>query len=129
MIITQGLGGSTVITLGLGEESSATGPSAVYIDPVDPRRRQFGSGIKMANVPRGKADFVVVQGTQVYHINNVQNFQMDLGDKLNRIGVYGGVVKFRFRSHRNFPVPSSVNQSDGRNADQFSNPVFSFTGR
>lgn len=95
----------------------------------DPRKFQFERGIKFANVPGGRADFVVHGGPRVYHVNSVGNVRQLPFDTIRRDGMYSGAIKFRFRNYRNTPVPASVNKIESRSIDAFTNPVFDFTGR
>ena len=95
----------------------------------DPRRDQFERGIKFANVPGGRADFVVHGGPRVYHVNSIPNIYLGPSDVLVDSGRYSGVVKFRFRDYRRFPMPDSVNKNEYRSLDEVGNPVFPFTGR
>lgn len=92
----------------------------------DPRKKQFERGIKFANVPAGRAEFVVHGGPRVYHVNSLCNIQQ-VPDKFEtRSSAYSGVVKFRFRNYRNFKVPDSV--SGIGQSNEWGDPVFSFTG-
>lgn len=96
---------------------------------LDARKKQFERGIKFANVPGGRADFVVHGGPRVYHVNSVMTMLQTTSDRIERTGVYSGVVKFRFRNHRRFPVPASVNKVEYRSCNEYTEPVFPFTGR
>ncbi len=95
----------------------------------DPRKNQFERGIKFANVPGGRAEFVVHGGPRIYHVNSVQNIMQDPCDRLSPGGTYSGAVKFRFRSYRNFNVPAGVSKVESRSSDRFTNPVFPFTAQ
>ena len=95
----------------------------------DARRDQFERGIRFANVPGGRADFVVHGGPRVQHVNSLQNIFLGVGDVVVDDGNYSGAVKYRFRSYRDFKVPDSVNKVEFRSIDRFTNPVFPFTGR
>lgn len=95
----------------------------------DSRRDQFERGIKFANVPGGRADFVVHGGPRVYHVNGVPNVLQEAGEKIQRSGMYSGDIKFRFRNYRRFPVPASVNKVEFRSSNRFTDPVFPFTGQ
>lgn len=64
-------------------------------------------GIRFANAPGGRSDLVVHGGERVQHINSVSTV-MNLPASINREGTYSGVIKFRFRSYKSFPVPASV---------------------
>jgi len=96
----------------------------------DARKNQFERGIKFANIPLGRADFVQHGGPRVRHINSVLNVQQKpSSDELNRAGLYSGAVKFRFRSYRSIPVPLSISVVEKRSSDIYGNPKFSFTGK
>lgn len=96
---------------------------------IDQRRKQFERGIKFANVPGGRADFVVHGGPRVHHVNSLLNVYQGPGDVLVDNGQYSGVVKFRFRDYRRFKMPDSINRIEFRSSDRFTNPVFPFTGQ
>lgn len=93
----------------------------------DARKKQFARGIRFANVPSGRSDFVVHGGPRVYHVNSVLNVTQQPIDKLD----ISGVVKFRGRNSKENikQVPAKVRGLDIRSSDRFSNPVFEFTGR
>lgn len=95
----------------------------------DPRKVQFERGIKFANVPGGRADFVVHGGPRVQHVNSVANILQTPGDTLSKTGTYSGDVKFRFRSYRRFPVPDSVSKIEFRSSNRYTDPIFPFTGQ
>lgn len=73
-----------------------------------PLAQQFERGIKFANVPGGRPEFLWDGGDdRVAHVNSV------LGVNDGQIGIktdghYSGAVKFRNRDYRKFPVPASV---------------------
>lgn len=86
-----------------------------YVTPTklyghDARKDQFVRGIKFANVPGGRADFVVHGGARVKHVNSVQNIMQDPSDHGIRVGTYSGAIKFRFRNYKNFSVPAIINR-------------------
>lgn len=66
------------------------------------------SGIRFANVSDGKASNVSSVNGQVRHSNRVEPISFDTSDKIEYDGRYSGVVKFRFRDYRNFPVPRKI---------------------
>ena len=108
------------------EPAAATGE---LLFGTDARKKQFERGIKFANVPEGRAEFVVHGGPRVYHVNSVSNIIQEQDKLGQRADSYSGVVKFRFRNYRNYPVPLSINQVETRSSDRWSNPRFSFTGK
>jgi hypothetical protein len=93
----------------------------------DPRKKQFGSGIRFANVPGGKSTNVqqlAGQG-QVFHVSTV------IGAKMSHVDFFAdqsGVVQSRKRG--NFkPVPSAIRHFDIKEADRFGNPILPGTGQ
>jgi hypothetical protein len=90
----------------------------------NPKKLQFARGIKFANVPAGRADNVVVFGSQIFHVNGVMSPSSDPSDRSNN----SGVVVFRGNDLRKIKVPTSLRHYDARSVDAYGNPVFSFTG-
>lgn len=90
----------------------------------DARKNQFERGIKWANVPGGRADFVVHGGPRVYHVNSVCNLQQQpISSELPRSAKagfgssgYDGTIRFR-----RVALPSAVSPKEGRNLDVFGN--------
>lgn len=111
---------------------SSPGPG-VYVPQqaifgTDPRKKQFERGIKFANAPGNRADMVVHGGPRVQHINSLDAAHMNPMKSIPRDGTYSGAMKFRFRSYRNFGVPSSVNKVEYRSSDRYTNPILDGTG-
>lgn len=113
-------------------------PTGTVIDPgpyvaqdpifgTDARKRQFERGIKFANVPDGRADFVNHGGPRVRHINSASNVLQKPTDVFEKTNEYSGALKFRFRSYRSVPVPASVTGVDYRSSDAFANPYSKYT--
>lgn len=96
----------------------------------DARKDQFERGIKWANVPGGRSDFVVHGGPRVYHVNSLCNMQQQVisseAPRSAKAGYgssgYDGTVRFR-----RVKIPSGVSRED-RGKDQYGNERFSFTG-
>ena len=119
------------------QSGSLTG-SFTYLAPTvtnprfgdDPRKTQFERGIKWANVPGGRADFVVHGGPRVYHVNSLCNLQQQvISNEIPRSakGGYGssgfdGTIRFR-----RVEIPPAL-RGEGRNLDRFGNVVYPFTG-
>ena len=120
LVVTRGLGGSTVITQGYGLEEGPPTPPEPSFDPSNPRRDLLRPGIRWANAPRGRPEFVSRNGTRVEQINTVMNIVQALSDHENELS---GVIRYRFRS-----LPASISVGDGRGRDRFGNPVYPFTG-
>lgn len=78
----------------------------MVFDPV--KRTQFVRGIKFANVPEGRPGFVFYPGSgRVAHVNTVETVIQEPA-AISYDGMYSGVIKFRNRDYRSFPVPASV---------------------
>lgn len=91
----------------------------------DPKKLQFARGIKLANVPAGRADNVVIDGSRLFHVNCVMSPLSQPTDRAND----SGVLRFRGHDFRRVRVPASISHYDIRSVDRFGNPVFVFTGR
>jgi len=102
----------------------------------DPRRDQFARGMKLANVPGGKSDFVVIDGVNVVKVNSIQGVYQLPADSVPQSSrkAYSGAV-----NHRKFKVitalmvaagslPASIHAPDQRSIDQFGNFIYPFTG-
>lgn len=118
-IITRGYGagtaGSTVVSRGYGGDPDVNpGPSNLGLK--SPFYDLTKPGIRWANAPRGRPEFVERNGTRVEHINTIMNVVM--GPAVNLTNV-SGVVRFRGRS-----LPSSVQVPEGRNLDTFGNVIY-----
>jgi len=104
-------------------------PGAYVQQPLgkDVRKKQFERGMKFANVPGARADFVIHGGPRVYHINSVQNHYIGpISNEINfkdRTNGLSGAIRYR-----RFKLPDSV-KGETRNLDSFGNPIFPGTGR
>jgi hypothetical protein len=93
--------------------------------PTNAKKMQFARGMKWANVPDGRAMFVVVSGGSALHVNAPMGLLQQPSDRDNG----SGVIRFRGNDFRRTKVPTSVRHYDYRSIDAFGNPVFSFTGK
>ena len=87
----------------------------------DPRRKQFGRGIRFANVPGGKStNAQQLNGKgQVFHVSTVIGANMSHADFFSDTS---GVVQSRRRS--NFrQVPAAVQHYETKSSDRFGNPI------
>lgn len=57
---------------------------------------QFARGMKFANVPGGRPEFIVKRGVQIFHVNCVETTLQEPSDKAN----YSGVIRYRFPHYR-----------------------------
>lgn len=72
------------------------------------QRNQFARGVKFANVPGGRPEFVFYPGSgRVSHVNTIESV-IQKPAAIAYDGMYSGVIKFRFRSYRDFPVPAKI---------------------
>lgn len=117
-VISQGFGGSTIISRGYGTDGEDPGPGLAVFQ--NPRLDPFQRGIRFANLKNGRAENIKKFGEQVWHTNAVMPIHLGPADQFER----SGVVWFRKR-----PVPSSVRQREYRGVDQFGNPIYPFTGK
>lgn len=93
----------------------------------DARKSQFERGIKWANVPGGRADFVVHGGPRVYHVNSLCNLQQQvISNEIPRSAKggfgssgYDGTIRFR-----RVQVPDIVSLKEGRNTNVFGEVQF-----
>lgn len=96
--------------------SSAVTPPAFSVAPSGPaafqdaRKFQFVRGIKFANVPGGRADFLVHGGPRIYHVNAVMNILQQPSDKYfgEDPTLMSGVIRFRGHAVRMVRVPATV---------------------
>jgi len=124
-IVTRGFGsnggtGSTTITQGYADSSGGPTPEPPF-DASHPRRELLGPGIRFANVPRGRSDFVSTNwnGTQAERTNSIQGVLQSLSDRDD----LSGVIRFRFR-----PLRASISPNERRNTDRFGNVIYPGTG-
>jgi hypothetical protein len=86
----------------------------------DPRKKQFGSGIRFANVPGGKASNAQpLNGKgQVFHVSTVIGAMGHVDNLFDKSGVV------QSRSRGNFKqVPASVRHFEIKSSDRFGNPI------
>jgi hypothetical protein len=86
----------------------------------DPRKKQFGSGIRFANVPGGKStNAQQLNGKgQVFHVSTV----IGAMGHVDMFSDKSGVVQSRRRA--NFrPVPAAVRHFEINGSDRFGNPI------